>query len=79
MVQRELFADGDAEPRRPSLAELAARNSDSGLACSQCGFRHFWTIRSVPHKNQYVLRRRECRRCGHRFTTREVVLSDSPE
>jgi hypothetical protein len=45
-----------------------------GLLCRKCGCRHFNTIR-IEHRPGFILRRRECRHCKTRATTREVIIS----
>ncbi|MFB3893278.1 MAG: hypothetical protein ACE15C_14785 [Phycisphaerae bacterium] len=41
-----------------------------GLECRNCGCRHFHVVYTRPHAN-CIVRRRECRYCGRRITTRE--------
>lgn len=60
------------EDERPTLSELAA--DAGGLRCAKCGCGDFWTVRTINHQKGFVLRRRECRECKHRFTTTERVL-----
>jgi transcriptional regulator NrdR family protein len=42
-----------------------------GLVCRSCGCQHFNVVYVKPLRNGLVLRRRECRYCGRRVTTRE--------
>ncbi len=42
-----------------------------GLACRQCGCRHLIVIYTRPASGGRLVRRRECRNCGKRFTTYE--------
>jgi hypothetical protein len=44
-----------------------------GIECRSCGCRHFWVIYVDKSKPNVIVRRRECRNCGHRITTREEV------
>jgi hypothetical protein len=53
--------DGDAAPAL-------------GLECPACGCRHFETVETRPRPGM-ILRRKACRHCGHRVTTREKVLA----
>jgi len=43
-----------------------------GLECPQCGCRHFRVLYVRPRRG-YIVRRRECRYCGHRVVTREQI------
>jgi transcriptional regulator NrdR family protein len=43
-----------------------------GLVCRVCGCRHFWVVYTRPSARPgWITRRRECRHCGKRITTRE--------
>jgi hypothetical protein len=42
-----------------------------GLVCRQCGCKHFRVIYTRPAWGGRLVRRRECRHCGKRFTTWE--------
>lgn len=42
-----------------------------GLECPRCGCRHFFVIYVRAVRDNRVMRRRECRNCGHRITTYE--------
>jgi len=42
-------------------------------ACRICGCTHSFTIYTRVRAGGRVARRRECRHCGHRFTTIEVT------
>jgi transcriptional regulator NrdR family protein len=45
-----------------------------GLECRQCGCKHFRVIYTRPCRGGQLVRRRECRHCGRRMTTRERVI-----
>lgn len=48
-----------------------------GLECPKCGCRHLFRVRETDRTvGGRILRRRECRNCGHRFTTVEMVADD---
>ena len=47
---------------------------DVGLECPVCGCRHFETTQTRPRPG-IILRRKACRHCGHRITTREKIAS----
>jgi transcriptional regulator NrdR family protein len=49
------------------------RNSQRGITCPRCGCGHFRTI-YTRHRNKHIQRRRECRHCQHRITTREQTI-----
>ena len=57
---------------------VAAKSIDSfdmvGMRCPVCGSSSTHVIESRSH-NGSVLRRRECRKMHHKFTTREVFSS----
>jgi DNA-directed RNA polymerase subunit RPC12/RpoP len=59
-------------PDAPAGAGVAAPSV--GLECPTCGCRHFETVETRPRPG-IILRRKQCRHCGHRVTTRERVLS----
>lgn len=48
-----------------------------GLVCAGCGCRHFYTIETRPAARM-IVRRRECRHCGKRITTRERIVENRP-
>jgi transcriptional regulator NrdR family protein len=50
---------------------LPPRNQ--GLACRQCGRRHFLTVYTRP-RGDGIVRRKRCRNCGKAITTREKVV-----
>ena len=45
-----------------------------GLECRTCGCKHFRVIYTRPCRGGQVSRRRECRHCGRRMTTRERAI-----
>ena len=58
--------------KRPVNKGKAACDTEAtGLVCRACGCRHFRVIylKRLPGA---LLRRRECRHCGKRITTRET-------
>jgi transcriptional regulator NrdR family protein len=48
-------------------------NDKHGLACSRCGCRDLRVVYTRPRATG-VIRRRECRHCGHRMTTWERAM-----
>lgn len=50
-------------------------NEDRGLVCPGCGCRHFCVIYTRTDCAGVVVRRRECRHCGRRVTTKETIFS----
>ena len=46
---------------------------DKGLVCRDCGCRHFHVVETRQARGM-ILRRRECRHCGRRVTTRETAV-----
>lgn len=45
-----------------------------GLVCLKCGCRHFRVVYTRAVLGGVIRRRRECRHCGRRVTTKEAVL-----
>jgi len=43
----------------------------AGLVCRACGCQHFLVVYLKRLPNGVLMRRRECRHCGKRITTRE--------
>ena len=65
------------EPERREAERLGGDRSapepDRGIACRKCGCldsKVYYVRRSIGGK---MLRRRECRHCGHLFTTYEKI------
>lgn len=48
-------------------------SEQKGLRCRACGGTRIMTVYTRP-KPGGILRRRECRQCGRRFTTLEALL-----
>lgn len=55
------------------LAAMQGQEVSVGLICRQCGCRDFRVV-ETERKNGFVLRRRECRNCASRATTREEII-----
>jgi transcriptional regulator NrdR family protein len=53
------------------LRAEADDGNDVGLRCWRCGQRELRVVYTRPRNGGILLRRRECRRCGQRFTTWE--------
>ncbi len=55
-----------------STADQANEKSEepAGLVCQTCGCRHFYVIYTRRQFGK-IFRRRECRHCGRRISTRE--------
>jgi len=49
----------------------APTDDQRGLVCRWCGCTHFRVIYIRPTYGGRIMRRRECRHCGKRMTTRE--------
>lgn len=45
-----------------------------GLVCTKCGCGHFYVVYTRHVEGRAVVRRRECRYCGHRITTSERAI-----
>lgn len=61
--------ENDRGRERPATDDEQAR----GLECPECGCRHFYVL-STRQGATFILRRRECRNCGKRVTTRETTI-----
>lgn len=61
-------------PDELAALEGAVMRSDgcAGIACPKCGCRDFRVIETSRIKDA-MTRRRSCRRCGRRITTREKL------
>lgn len=75
--ERPLFGyDTKEADRREAVARKRRNRADagSGFRCPQegCGGAAY-VVDSRPSEGGGVSRRRECRTCGHRFTTREDI------
>ena len=64
--------DGESKPEVDPVEENQ-NEPPVGLECRKCGCRHFYTIETRQQTNA-IVRRRECRYCGRRLTTREKVV-----
>ena len=49
---------------------------NEGLECRDCGCRDFHVL-ETRRTDGAILRRRECRHCGRRVTTRETTIGNS--
>ncbi len=58
------------ENARPKQAD----DNHRGLECRACGCKHFRVIYTRAYRGGQVSRRRECRHCGRRMTTRERAI-----
>ncbi len=52
------------------LSEMPTQEKGVGLRCRRCGCRHFLVV-YTRHGKDVIVRRRACRNCGWRCTTRE--------
>lgn len=50
---------------------------DRGIRCRDCGCRHFRVIYTRRAFGEKLIRRRECRNCGRRYTTWERVIGQT--
>jgi len=73
-MAREFDANWQEVVRPGEVAPVAVVDrADFGLECPVCGCRHFETRETTPRPGM-ILRRKACRHCGHRVTTRERVV-----
>lgn len=54
-------------------ANLERDGEKLGLVCRRCACQHFKVIYLKRLPNGAIVRRRECRHCGTRMTTRETI------
>lgn len=52
---------------------MVALAEGQGLVCPGCGCSHFWVLYTRRTFGGRLLRRRECRHCGRRVTTYEMI------
>ena len=45
---------------------------ERGIECPRCGCRHFYVVYTRPRTGK-IVRRKECRHCGHRIVTFEKL------
>ena len=57
-----------------SNAESIMTTKHVGLACRKCGHRRFDVVYTRPARDNKIVRRRECRKCGTRMTTWERTI-----
>jgi transcriptional regulator NrdR family protein len=61
----------------PKLIESPPDPGDHiGLRCRRCGHQRFRVLYTRPRLGGKLVRRRQCRQCGERFTTWERPLYD---
>lgn len=67
-----------AEIRALRIAENAVQppSPEPGLECPQCGCKDLRTIRTTKMRNK-IHRRKECRHCGRRVMSVEVIPDQS--
>jgi transcriptional regulator NrdR family protein len=58
----------EPQPQPPKTEEGAKK----GIQCARCDCAHFWVLWTRYHIGK-IVRRRECRHCGHRITTTERI------
>jgi hypothetical protein len=56
---------------------MGARATSLGPECPRCGIKSGKCIRSGTDSDGHPVRTRECRDCGERYTTVEVVVPDT--
>jgi transcriptional regulator NrdR family protein len=61
-------------PRVKQHEEVVA-GQKVGLVCRACGCQHFRVVYLKRLPNGVLMRRRECRYCGKRITTRETATA----
>lgn len=47
---------------------------EKGVVCPKCGCLHFDVVYTRRGHGNVIVRRRECRNCGKRLSTREVAV-----
>ena len=58
-----------------STTPPAGPETHVGLRCQRCGHQKFHVVYTRRAAGSKVVRRRECRHCGRRFTTWERAIS----
>jgi len=65
MNEKEIM--GEARRQKTSLADQI------GVECRRCGCKHLLVVYTRPRSGGKIMRRRQCRHCGTRMTTYEVL------
>jgi hypothetical protein len=74
--EREAMGDtSDGALAVPSPIPEACDDLPLGLICHRCGCCHFYVVYTRKRPDGRILRRRECRHCGHRIMTIEKEIS----
>jgi transcriptional regulator NrdR family protein len=55
---------------------MIAKQTSKGFECEKCGSRNFKVIYTRSASESKLVRRRECKKCGRRFTTWEKRLGE---
>lgn len=55
----------------PRVRQISDDDGNRGVRCRKCGCAHHFVVYLRHMPNGVTLRKRQCRHCGHRFTTRE--------
>lgn len=50
------------------------QDEPKGIVCRACGCRHFFVVYVRPVRGGRIMRRRECRNCGRRYTSFEHLV-----
>ena len=51
------------------------KRDQAGIACPQCGCRHFFTTHTEPLRDGRIRRRKVCRHCGRKVLTFESTTA----
>lgn len=71
---RALAGSPACDVAEPQIKSLRRPEESRGLICSRCGCCQFRVIYTRAIVGGVIRRRRECRYCGRRVTTKEAVL-----
>lgn len=53
------------------MSQTRSKRDHAGIACPQCGCRHFYTTHTEPLRDGRIRRRKVCRHCGRKLLTFE--------
>lgn len=72
-TRQDPHESGGDPPHTTPGADPGETPPAAGLVCRQCGCADSRVVYVVRKAQGFVTRRRECRYCGHRFSTREII------
>lgn len=77
-----MLSDHPTGPHRAAPEGVSPANREPGadgpgIRCRRCACAHLYTLETRKLHGGRIMRRRECRHCGHRFATYERAFGES--